>query len=158
MLGWVPSNNPFERQWQVVPLRAAAVEEDEAADSASASVQVRAYSTNKTSVNLSHAWFPGCQRQRRRRHRQRPLALRARATRDSARLASVWHTIQPGGHLLPERERPSWSRSLHRRELSVVLEDVGAASQPIFRLDHGGWEVRVPGPTGLLGLIDTGVE
>ena len=22
MLGWVPSNNPFERQWQVVPLRA----------------------------------------------------------------------------------------------------------------------------------------
>ena len=24
MLGWVPSNNPFETQWQVVPLRAAA--------------------------------------------------------------------------------------------------------------------------------------
>ena len=34
MLGWVPSNNPYERQWQVVPLRAASAGDEDEADRA----------------------------------------------------------------------------------------------------------------------------
>jgi hypothetical protein len=59
MLGWVPSNNPFERQWQVVPLRAPAA----------AAVEGKADKADTTSVDVDMGaapWLAG----------REPLAIR----------------------------------------------------------------------------------
>ena len=57
MLGWVPSNNPFEQQWQVVPLRAASGGDD---------VDEEADSAVTVDVDMSAPWLSG----------REPLAIR----------------------------------------------------------------------------------
>ena len=150
MLGWVPSNNPFERHWQVVPLRAAATASDPSSSSSSpspsSSPSAAAATTASVDVDMSAVpWLSG----------REPLAIRlgwplfgipyspadtccvstpshAHATPTNTvsllplcvcayhRLRCVCHAADCG--------RSGWAWRLHSRELPTVFEDVRAAS------------------------------